>query len=36
MHNPEEIYQVFVRWRDALAAGREPSASVDGVNGDAL
>ena len=36
MHGPEEIYQVFVRWRDALANGREPSGRVDGVSGDAL
>jgi uncharacterized membrane protein YvlD (DUF360 family) len=36
IRNPEHLYQVFVRWRDALAEGREPSARVDGLAGDAV
>ncbi len=36
MHSPEEIHQVFVRWRDTIAAGREPSGRVDGAGSDAL
>jgi hypothetical protein len=36
IRNPEELYQVFVRWRDALSEGREPSARVDGLAGDAV
>lgn len=36
IHNPEEIHQVFVRWRDALAAGRDPSTLVDAGVSDAI
>jgi len=27
--NPEEMHQVFVRWRDALATGQEPGEHLD-------
>jgi uncharacterized membrane protein YvlD (DUF360 family) len=36
LHNPEHLHQVFVRWRDALAEGREPRARMDGLAGDAI
>ena len=36
IHNPEHLYQVFVRWREALAEGREPSARMDGLASDVL
>jgi len=34
--SPEELHQIFMRWRDALAHGREPAARVDVVARDAL
>jgi hypothetical protein len=34
--SPEELHQIFVRWRDALAHGREPPARVDASARDAL
>jgi hypothetical protein len=36
IQSPEYLHQVFVRWRGALAEGREPSARVDGFARDAL
>ena len=30
IENPETLYQVFVRWRDALAGGEDPSTSARG------
>jgi len=36
IHTPESLHQVFVRWREALAQGREPSARMDGLARDAL
>ncbi len=33
--SPEELYQIFARWRDALARGREPGARVDVAASDA-
>jgi hypothetical protein len=34
--SPEELHQVFVRWRESLAQGREPRPRVDVAAGDAL
>jgi uncharacterized membrane protein YvlD (DUF360 family) len=34
--SPEKLHQIFIRWRDALAQGRAPSAYVDDVTRDAL
>lgn len=35
--NPEELYQVFARWRDALLGGADPSGGrMDALRGDAL
>ncbi len=34
--SPEVLHQVFTRWRDSLARGREPAARVDVAAGDAL
>jgi hypothetical protein len=36
LHSPEELHQVFIRWRDTLARGREPSARVDDPARDVL
>jgi hypothetical protein len=34
--SPESLHQLFMRWRDSLAQGREPGARVDVAAGDAL
>jgi len=36
INSPEELYQIFVRWRSMLAQGRVPDAHVDVVAHDAL
>lgn len=36
LDSPEALHQVFVRWRDSLAHGRDPAARVDVAAGDAL
>ena len=37
MSNPESLFQVFARWRDALPGGSEPPGGhVDALRGDAL
>jgi uncharacterized membrane protein YvlD (DUF360 family) len=36
VRDPELLHQVFVRWRDALAAGREPGARMDALANDRL
>ena len=36
INSPEELHQIFVRWRSMLAQGRVPDAHVDVVARDAL
>jgi hypothetical protein len=36
IESPEELHQVFSRWRDMLAVGHEPGARVDDLARDAL